>query len=128
MNHPAPHVETEAVLLSHSLDRGVLVVTVHRDPGVGGRAELLTRITGLVEAYRPAPLVVVLGEPATRAAVGVLLRVHRLCSRLGVLMSVATHSAPTRRALEAEADPAGTRLVVHARTDTAVAAAYAAAA
>ncbi|CAL9360428.1 hypothetical protein SUDANB108_00647 [Streptomyces sp. enrichment culture] len=117
------------MLLSHSLDHGVLVITVHQDPGIGGRATLLTQISALVEAYRPAPVVVVLDEPAAHgAAVSVVLRVHRLCSRLGVLMSVATGSAPTRRVLEANADTAGTRLVIHARTDTAVAAAYAAAA
>ncbi|MFF7891874.1 hypothetical protein ACFZDI_08045 [Streptomyces sp. NPDC007907] len=115
------------MLLSHALDRGVLVVTVHQDPGIDGRATLLTRISDLVRACRPASVVVVLDEPAARnAVVGVILRVHRLCSRLGTLMSVATHSAPVRRALEAEADTGGTRLVVHARADTAVAAACAA--
>jgi hypothetical protein len=117
------------VLLSHTLDHGVLVITVHRDPGIGGRATLLMKISDLVRAYRPAPVVVLLDEPAAQAAVvSVLLRVHRLCSRLGTLLSVATHSAPVRRALEANADSAGTRLVVHARADTAVAAAFAAAA
>ncbi|MFE1248423.1 hypothetical protein [Streptomyces sp. NPDC058735] len=116
-------------MLSHTLDHGILVVTVHSDPGIGGRAALLTKITDLVRAYRPAPVVVVLDEPASAAAaVSVVLRVHRLCSQLGVLMSVASGSAPTRRALEDNADTAGTRLVVHARPDTAVAAAYAAAA
>ncbi|WP_267889702.1 hypothetical protein [Streptomyces sp. NRRL B-1140] len=35
---------------------------------------------------------------------------------------MATHSAPVRRALEADADTGGTRLVVHARADIAVAA------
>ncbi len=117
------------MLLSHSLDHGVLVITVHRDPGIGGRAALLTKITDLVHAFQPAPVVVVLDEPASAgAAVSVVLRVHRLCSRLGVLMSVVSGSAPTRRALEDNADTAGTRLVVHARPDTAVAAAYTAAA
>uniref|UniRef100_UPI0031D84EDC hypothetical protein n=1 Tax=Streptomyces hawaiiensis TaxID=67305 RepID=UPI0031D84EDC len=114
-------------MLSHSFDRGVLVITVHRDPGIGGRATLLTRIGDLVQAYRPAPVVIVLDEPAARSAVvSVVLRVHHLCSRLCRLMSVATHSAPVRRALEADADTCGTRLVIHARADTAVAAAYAA--
>lgn len=117
------------MLLSHSLDRGVLVITIHQDPGVGGRAALLTKISDLVQAFRPAPVVVLLDEPAAQdAVVSVVLRVHRLCSRLGTLMSVATHSAPTRRALEADADTVGTRLVVHAHADTAVAAAFAAAA
>ncbi|MEU7721420.1 hypothetical protein [Streptomyces tibetensis] len=114
-------------MLSHSLDHGVLVITVHEDPGVGGRATLLTRISDLVRACRPAPVVIVLDEPAARSAVvSVVLRVHQLCSLLGTLMSVAAHSAPVRRALEADADAGGTRLVVHARADTAVAAAYAA--
>ncbi|WP_190200648.1 hypothetical protein [Streptomyces djakartensis] len=116
-------------MLSHSLDHGVLVITVHRDPGIGGRATLLTSISDLVHAFRPAPVVVVLDCPAPAGAVvSVVLRAHRLCSHLGVLMSVASSSAPTRRALEENADTAGTRLVVHARTDTAVAAAFAAAA
>ncbi|MER7481647.1 hypothetical protein ABTX60_29130 [Streptomyces sp. NPDC126510] len=114
-------------MLSHSLDHGVLVITVHQDPGIGGRATLLTRISDLVQAYRPAPVVIVLDEPAARSAVvSVVLRVHHLCSRTGTLMSVATHSAPVRRTLETDADTAGTRLVVHARADTAVAASYAA--
>lgn len=117
------------MLLSHSLAHGVLVVTVHEDPGVDGRATLVAKISDLVQAYRPAPVVIVLDEPATRGAVvSAVLRVHRLCGGLGTLMSVATHSAPTRRALEADAGAGGTRLVVHARVDTAVSAAYAAAA
>ncbi|MCX3292321.1 hypothetical protein OR263_37440 [Streptomyces sp. NEAU-H22] len=116
-------------MLSHSLDHGVLVVTVHEDPGVGGRAVLLAQISDLVQAYRPAPVVIVLDDSAARGpVVSVLLRVHHLCRGLGTLMSVATHSAPTRRALEVGADTGGTRLVVHARVDTAVAAAFAAAA
>lgn len=117
------------MLLSHSLDHGVLVITVHEDPGVGGRATLVEKISGLVQAHRPAPVVIVLDEPAARGpVVSAVLRVHRLCGGLGTLMSVATHSAPTRRALEADAGTGGTRLVVHARVDTAVSAAFAAAA
>ena len=117
------------MLLSHSFDHGVLVITVHADPGVGGRSTLLAKISDLVQAYRPAPVVIILDESAARGAVvSVVLRVHRLCRGLGTLMSVATHSAPARRALEAGADLGGTRLVVHARVDTAVSAAFAAAA
>ncbi|MFF9024808.1 hypothetical protein [Streptomyces eurythermus] len=117
------------MLLSHSLDHGVLVITVHHAPGIGGRAELLSRIEGLVHAHKPAPVVITLEEPATDgAAVSVVLRVHRMCRDLGILMSVASASAPIRRVLEANTDTAGTHLVIHARTDTAVAAAFAAAA
>ncbi|MFF7731714.1 hypothetical protein [Streptomyces sp. NPDC007984] len=116
-------------MLSHSLDRGVLVITVHEDPGVDGRATLVARISGLVQAYRPAPVVIVLDEPAARGpVVSAVLRVHRACGPLGTLLSVATHSAPIRRELEADTGTGGTRLVVHARVDTAVSAAFAAAA
>lgn len=74
-------------------------------------------------------MVLLLDEPAGQGAVvSVVLRVYRLCRRLGTPLSVATHCAPVRRALEANADTAGTRLVVHARADTALAAAFAAAA
>ncbi|MEU3957098.1 hypothetical protein AB0F45_33085 [Streptomyces achromogenes] len=41
---------------------------------------------------------------------------------------MASAGAPIRRVLEANTDTAGTHLVIHARTDTAVAAAFAAAA
>jgi hypothetical protein len=116
-------------VLSSSLDRGVLVVTVHHDPGTEGRAELLAQLEGLVQAHRPTPVVVILEEPATDGAVvSVVLRLHRTCRDLGVLMSVVSTSAPIRRMLEADADSTGTHLVIHARTDTAVTAAFAAAA
>ncbi|MEU1463191.1 hypothetical protein ABZ467_21350 [Streptomyces sp. NPDC005727] len=112
--------------MSHSLVRGVLVITLHDDPGVGGRAALLDQISALVEGHRPVALVVVLdGDAGAETAVAVVLRSHRLCSRLGLVMSVATHSAPLRRLLEAGADTAGTRLVIHARADTAIATATA---
>ncbi|MER6457178.1 hypothetical protein ABT270_31905 [Streptomyces sp900105245] len=110
-----------AVMVSHALEQGVLVVTVHDDPGSDGRAVLLARISDLVKGHAPTSLVLVLDGPAAAdSAVGVVLRVHRLCSRLGLVMSVATHSAPVRRLLEADADAGGTRLVVLARADTAI--------
>ncbi|GAA2447656.1 hypothetical protein ACIBAI_16735 [Streptomyces sp. NPDC051041] len=116
-------------MLSHALEHGVLVVTVDQDPGIGGRAELSTRITQLVGAHAPTPVVIVLGEAASSdAAVSAVLRAHRLCARLGVLMSVVAHSAPIRRLLEGNADDLCPRLVVHARVDTAISTTFAAAA
>ncbi|UYQ60231.1 hypothetical protein [Streptomyces peucetius] len=116
-------------MLSHALDRGVLVVTVHQDPGISRRAELATRISSLVHAHKPAPVVIVLEDhAATNAAVSAVLRAHRLCSHLDTLMSVATHSAPARRLLEANADAGSHRLVVHSRIDIAISAANTAAA
>ncbi|MEU7423114.1 hypothetical protein [Streptomyces sp. NPDC040750] len=113
-------------MLSHVFERGVLVVTVHEDPGISGRALLLTRISELVEAHRQAHVVVVLDEPAAVATtVSVVLRVHHLCRDLGVLLHVATGSAAARRVLEANADTHGDPLGVHADVDTAVASASA---
>lgn len=55
-----------------------------------------------------------------------VLRAHRLCDRLGLVMSVATHSAPARRLLdEANSETGGIRLIVHARADIAIATATA---
>lgn len=116
-------------MLSHTLERGVLVITVDRDPGIDGRATLTTYLTNLVDAHRPAPVVIVLTERATgHATVSAVLRAHQWCGRLGVLMSAVTHSAPVRRLLDNNADTSGTRLVVHARVDTAIATAFTAAA
>ncbi|WP_436800857.1 hypothetical protein [Streptomyces avermitilis] len=117
------------MMLSHSIEHGVLVITLHTDPGIGQRAELSQEITDLVHAYSPLPVVIVLDMPGVGGAtVSAVLRAQRMCHHLGVLMSVSTHSAATRRILEANCDTGGTRLVVHARTDVAITAAFTAAA
>lgn len=116
-------------MLSYRLEHEVLVITVEQDPGIGGRAGLASRITDLVDAHRPSPVVVVIDDRAAgSAAASAVLRAHRFCARLGILMSVVTHSAPLRRLLEADGSTRGHRLVVHARTDTAIAGSFAAAA
>jgi hypothetical protein len=108
-------------MLSHTLEQHVLVIRVDSDPGPEGRADLVREIDGLVRAYHPAPVVIVLEEQAsTGAALSAVLLVHRTCAALGVLLSVVASSAPARRVLEANAESAGTRLIIHARTDTAV--------
>lgn len=109
------------MLLTHAREQGVLVMSVHHDPGVDGRAALLTEITDLVHACKPAPVVIILEDrAATGAALSVVLRAHQLCSGLGIMMSVATHSAMARRMLQTSAEAGGIRLVVHARADTAI--------
>lgn len=113
-------------MLSHSLEQGVLVITVHDDPGIGGRAALLAEISDLVHAHKSAPVVLVLDEPAASgAAVSAVLRAHRVCGDLGVFVSVATHSFPARRLLEVNASTTGIRLDIHADAETAVSAATA---
>ncbi|MFC7894366.1 hypothetical protein [Streptomyces sp. NPDC057381] len=116
-------------MLSHTLEHGVLVITLDQDPGIDGRAALTTHITNLVDAHKPTPVVIVLTDRAGGpAAVSAVLRAHQWCGRLGVLMSVVTHSAPVRRLLDDNTDASGPRLVVHARVDTAISTAFTAAA
>ncbi|MGW7194676.1 hypothetical protein [Streptomyces chryseus] len=108
-------------MLSHTIEQGVLVITVRRDPGISGRARVSETISDLVHAHRPAPVVVVLDEAAAGpAAVSAVLRAHRMCSHLGILMSIATHSAAARRLLETNTYTDSHRPVIHARTDTAI--------
>ncbi|MBD0418460.1 hypothetical protein H0H10_04630 [Streptomyces sp. TRM S81-3] len=116
-------------MLSHTLEQGVLVITVDQDPGIDGRAALATEITNLVDAHRPAPVVIVLGEQAaSNATVSAVLRAHQWCGRLGILMCVVTQSAPLRRLLENNAGTFGPGPVVHAQVDAAIATAFTAAA
>ncbi|CAL9337778.1 hypothetical protein SUDANB6_00207 [Streptomyces sp. enrichment culture] len=116
-------------MLSHTMEHGVLVITVDKDPGIDGRAALSTRMTHLIEAHLPTPVVVDLADPAASdVTVSAVLRAHQLCGRHGVSMSVVARSAPLRRLLEDRADAACPRLALHTRMDTAVAACFTAAA
>ncbi|MFF3886158.1 hypothetical protein [Streptomyces sp. NPDC001914] len=114
-------------MITHSLEHGVLVLTL--DAGSGSRAQddLPRRISDLVHAHDPRAVVIILGDDAHVAETSAVLSAHLLCGDLGVLMSVATHSASIRRRLQIQPDIAVTRLVVHARTDTAIAIAASAA-
>jgi hypothetical protein len=128
-DEPLGGLNREVVLLSHTIERGVLMITPNAATDTGERTALAAHISDLVHTYQPFPVVIVLEGPATGSAtVDAVVEAHRACAHLGVLVSVASHSAPARRRLEAAAEPEGTPLVVHARVDTAVAAAYAAAA
>ena len=114
-------------MMSHALERRVLVITMDDDPGIDTRAALFAEISDLVHAYKPASVVIVLDQPApAQATLSVVRRVHRLCSSLDLVMSVATRSAPLRRLLADRADAEDDiRLVIHARADTAIATATA---
>lgn len=109
-------------MMRHACDYGVLVITLYSDAGPADRTGLFTRLGSLVRMHDPRPVVLVLAGPdIAEDALDVVLRVHRLCTRLGLLLSVACPSAPVRRLLEANADPDGAPPVIHARADTAVA-------
>ncbi|MFD9768228.1 hypothetical protein ACFWXI_32580 [[Kitasatospora] papulosa] len=116
-------------MLSHRLERDVLVITIEKDPGVSGRAGLATEITELVHAYRTSPVLLVIDRAAsTPATASAVLRAHRQVGELNTLLSVATQDAATRRLLEDNADTCGSRLVVHTHVDVALDTAYVSAA
>ncbi|MFE7444339.1 hypothetical protein ACFU7X_28235 [Streptomyces chartreusis] len=99
---------------------------MHDDPGTDSRAATLAHISDLVHGHKPASVVIVLDQPSpTQTTLSVIFRAHHLCSRLDLVMSVATHSAPVRRLLATGADTKDIRLVIHARADTAIATATA---
>ncbi len=90
----------------------------------GTAPALVKEIGDLARGHSPAPVVIAFdGAEADAAATGVVLRAHRLCRRLGILMTVTARSAPVRRALEAQAALSGVHLVINARADIAIAAA-----
>ncbi|WP_329042824.1 hypothetical protein OHT61_31275 [Streptomyces sp. NBC_00178] len=116
-------------MLSHRREHDVLVLTVHEDPGISGRAELADTIMDFVRAFQPAPVLLVIDDAAaTPATASAVLRAHRLCADLDVLFSAATHNASVRRLLEDNAGSRGAALVVHPRVDVAIDTAYSAAA
>lgn len=117
------------MVLSHVLEQGVLVISVHGEIRVDGGATLLAKISDLIHAYKPTPVVIVLDDSAAGTKViSVVVRAHRMCGSIGVLMSVASHSAPVRRRLEASVETDTTHLVIHARADIAISSAACAAA
>ncbi|MFD0069904.1 hypothetical protein [Streptomyces sp. NPDC127574] len=107
-------------MVKYALQHGVLVLTLDDDPGARVQ-ELPGRIYDLARAHAPCPVVIILGGRATGPVINAVQHAHRMCSELGMLISVVTHSAGARRALDAQPSDVGTRLVIHARTDTAIA-------
>ncbi|MEV6019190.1 MULTISPECIES: hypothetical protein [unclassified Streptomyces] len=114
-------------MLSHRRESGVLVLTVEDTPGLRGQ-NLAALISDLVHVHDPTPTVVVLGAVVRDEVIEAVMEAYRRCRQSDVLISVATPSARARRTLQARAAAQGGGLVVHARVDTAVRTADAAAA
>ncbi|MEU8951040.1 hypothetical protein [Streptomyces sp. NPDC048489] len=113
-------------MLTHSLERGVLVLKLDDNPSAGDRDSLARYICDLINAHSPAPVVIIIGRAASQLVVAAVIEAHRMSSKLKVLVGVATSNASIRRALEAANDFFRPRIVVHARTDVAMDAALAA--
>jgi hypothetical protein len=114
-------------MLSHALENGVLVLTVEEDSGPRDK-DRAALISDLIHVHAPAPAVIVLGNGTTDAMIEAVVEAHHRCRHLQTLISVATPSAPARRALQGRAAAEGGGLVVHARADTAISTACATAA
>ncbi|MFF9850506.1 hypothetical protein [Streptomyces litmocidini] len=89
------------MFISHAVRHEALYVTLHRDLDVTHRAAAALRIEALVQAHRPARVVVVVPtadpSPATFSA---LARAHRMCAGLGVPLTLSGVNDRTRRLLE----------------------------
>lgn len=113
-------------MLTHAVENGVLVLTVQESPGPPEPKGLANLLSDFIHVHAPAPAVIVLPAEASTASVSAVARAHEMCHDLDVLISVVTPSAPARRVLRSRTAGHRAGLVVHAQTDTAIAAATAA--
>ncbi|MFF3287056.1 hypothetical protein [Streptomyces sp. NPDC003023] len=110
-------------MLTHAVDRGVLVVTtgVDIDIDISNRAFVAQNIARLVRSHLPLPVVLVLAAPVvSSAALSAVLRVHRMCSGLGVPLAVVTPSAAARLVLRASGGTTRFPLGVFAAAESAI--------
>ncbi|MET7439401.1 hypothetical protein [Streptomyces sp. NPDC005568] len=71
-------------MLSHTIERGVLMITPDAATDTGERTALAAHISDLVHTYQPFPVVIVLEGPATGSAtVDAVVEAHRACAHLG---------------------------------------------
>ncbi|MER8232907.1 hypothetical protein ACIRQY_02550 [Streptomyces sp. NPDC101490] len=90
------------MLIGHVLRHHVLYVTLHHELDVTTRAAAALQIQTLVQAHRPARVVLALpGADPTPATLSALARTRRLCAGLHVPLVLTGASARTRRLLEA---------------------------
>ncbi|WP_017240756.1 hypothetical protein [Streptomyces sp. SS] len=89
------------MLISHTVGTDVLQVTLHSDLDVTNRAAAALQIQALVQAHRPARVVIELpvADP-TPATLSALARTHRMCASLGIPLSLGGASARTHRLLD----------------------------
>ncbi|MFI2367955.1 hypothetical protein [Streptomyces sp. NPDC018833] len=110
------------MVLTHMLDRGVLVLTLHGDVTISDRATVSQKLAEAVRSYTPQAVVIELRTPVvSAAALSAVLRAHRLCGQAGVALSAVATVSSARRLLKAGTDGSG--LPVFARRQDAIAAA-----
>ncbi|MFP1629743.1 STAS domain-containing protein [Streptomyces sp. 5K101] len=91
------------MVLTHTLDRGVLVVTLHGDVVISDRATVSQQLAEVVRSHLPRAVVIELRTSViSAAALSAVLRAHRQCGQAGMTLSavatVASARRPARRA------------------------------
>ncbi|MGW6395987.1 hypothetical protein ACWFR1_37050 [Streptomyces sp. NPDC055103] len=90
------------MIISHSVDGGILRVTLHRDLDITNRAAVALALQALVQAHRPTQVLVdvPLTEPSP-ATLSALVRTHRMCRNVGVDFVLTGLGADAQRLLDA---------------------------
>ncbi|MDQ1012509.1 anti-anti-sigma regulatory factor [Streptomyces sp. V4I23] len=110
------------MVLTYTLHRGVLVVTLHGDVMISDRATVSQQLAEVVRSYLPRAVVIELRTSVvSAAALSAVLRAHRQCGQAGMTLSAVATVASARRLLKAGTDGSGLR--VFARRADAVTAA-----
>ncbi|MCT4353774.1 hypothetical protein M5362_11610 [Streptomyces sp. Je 1-79] len=77
------------MLLSHHIDAGTLRVTLKQDLDVTNRAAAALLLQALVDAHRPAAVVLELpAGPLTAATMSAVARARRMCDSLSVPLTL----------------------------------------
>ncbi|MET9324431.1 STAS domain-containing protein [Streptomyces sp. NPDC003038] len=98
-------------MLTHAVDQGVLVISLHSPIDIGNRAATALEIGRLLHAHRADYVVLELaGCPASAAAISVVHRAHRLCAAVGASLAVVTPTDESRRLLGAGGGRSAPRL------------------
>ncbi|MGW2015098.1 hypothetical protein [Streptomyces sp. NPDC001927] len=82
------------MLLTHHIDVGTLRVTLHQGLDVTNRAAAALLIQALVDAHRPAAVVLDLpGGPASAATMSAVARAKRMCDSLSIPFALVHRTA-----------------------------------
>ncbi|MFD3533290.1 hypothetical protein [Streptomyces sp. NPDC058664] len=77
------------MFLSHHLDGGTLILTLHRQLDVANRAAAALRIQDLIDAHRADDVVLELpGGPPTAATVSAVARAKKACDNASIPLTV----------------------------------------
>lgn len=96
------------MLITHTVDRGVLRVTLGHELDISSRAAAVLEVEVLIRAHRPVRVVMRLptADPAP-ATLSAVLRARRLCRCLGIPLVLAGATARVRSLVDHADIPEG---------------------